>query len=87
MTDLVHSAKVRMCPLSGHFPFCIPCWYVSWAQIEKFLFGISSHSQKVLGPKDEINYRFAIPLDAPIQVVYLGVSGSETVTKWYLAQS
>ena len=38
---------------------------MTWAHIEKFLFGISSCSQKVLGRKDEINLRFAIPLDAP----------------------
>ena len=41
------------------------CWYVTWAQIEKFLFGISSHRQKFPGPKDEIISGFAIPLDAP----------------------
>ena len=43
-----------------------PCWYVTWAQIKKFLFGISSRRQKVPGPKDEIISGSAIPLDAPI---------------------
>ena len=43
-----------------------PCWYVTSAQIEKFLFGTSSRRQKVLGPKDEIISGFAIPLDAHI---------------------
>ena len=45
--------------------FAIPCWYVTWAQIEKFLFGISSRRRKVAGAKDEMNSGFAIPLDAP----------------------
>ena len=44
--------------LVGISHFAIPCWYVTWALIEKFLFGISSRSQKVLGPKDEINSGF-----------------------------
>ena len=53
--------------------FAIPCWHhqwhVTWAQIEKFLFGISSRRQKVPGSKDETYSGFAIPLDAPIHAL------------------
>ena len=45
--------------------FPVGCWHVTLAQIEKFLFGISSRRQKVPGPKDETNSGFSIPLDAP----------------------
>ena len=43
---------------------------MTWAQVKKFLFGISSRSRNVQGPKDEINLNsgFAIRLDAPICV-------------------
>ena len=43
------------------------------AQIEKFLFEISSHRQKVQGPKDEIISWFAMPLDAPITQWLAGI--------------
>ena len=55
--------------LSSQWAFSIlqfPCWYVTWAQIEIFLIGISWRSEEVQGPKDEIISRFAISLDASI---------------------
>ena len=61
---------MRGCVLSvGISHFAIPCWHVTWAQIEKFLFGISSRRQKVPGSKDETYSGFAIPLDAPIHAL------------------
>ena len=63
-----NSAQCKGEDVSSLWAFLIllfPCWYVTWAQIEKFLFGISSRRQKVPGPKDEIISGFAIPLDAP----------------------
>ena len=63
------SARCKGGDVSSQWAFPIllsPCWYVTWAQIEKFLFRISSRRQKVPGRKDEINSEIAIPLDAPI---------------------
>ena len=69
--------------LVGISHFAIPCWYVTWALIEKFLFGISSRSQKVLGPKDEINSGFAILLDVPICLVQVDAWLSENLYSIY----
>ena len=44
------------------FPICyFPCWYVTWAQIVKFHFGISSCSQKVPGPKTKYFLHLQFP--------------------------
>ena len=61
------SAQCKGKDVSSHWAFPIlqfPCRYVTWAQIEKFLFVILSCHQKVPGQKNEIISSFAISLDA-----------------------
>ena len=65
------SAQCKGKDLSSQWAFPIllfPSLNVTWAQIEKFLFGILSRRQKVQGPKDEIISGFAIPLVANISL-------------------
>ena len=75
-----NNAKAKIFLLSLHFRFCnFFCWCVTWAQIVKLHFGISSCHQKVLGPKlggpnAKIISGFAIPLFAPIHLLFMVMS-------------